>query len=103
MTFKGHVTWANPAQYVDGTPYDHKKDGAGYEVAFDNDQAVVVLPFAYGNEFWLKDIAAYEVLPPGEHVVKLRVVTKGGEKSDWASAPFRKEPIPVPVSDLAVA
>lgn len=102
MSFKGHVTWINPTQTVDGSPYDHRTQGAGYEVAFDSDEAVVVLPFAYGTEFWLKDLDAYHSLPDGEHTLRMRVITKGGEASDWALAPFRKALVPLPVGSLAV-
>ncbi len=103
MTSKAKLTWVNPTVNTDGSAYDQATQGAGYELAFDaSDEAQVVLPFAFGSSFDMADLAAYTALKSGDHAAKLRVVTKEGEKSDWASVTFRKAPIPLAVKNLAV-
>lgn len=102
MHNKTKLSWANPTQRTDGSAYDHLADGAGYELSFNRQEAVVSLPFAYGTEFDMRDLEAYAELPSGEHIVGLRVVTREGEKSDYAEVPFRKTAAPLPPSYLAV-
>lgn len=96
------LSWANPTSRVDGSAYDHATQGAGYELSFNRQEAAVSLPFAFGTEFDMRDLAAYEELGYGNHIVGLRVVTREGEKSDYAEVPFRKVAPPMAPSNLAV-
>lgn len=102
MHNKTKLVWVNPTQRTDGSAYDQQTEGAGYELSFNRQEAVVTLPFAYGTEFDMRDLEAYAELPSGEHIVGLRVVTREGAKSAYAEAPFRKTAAPRAPSHLAV-
>lgn len=100
---KTRLSWVNPTQNTDGTAYNHVTQGAGYELALNSDDPTVTLPFALGTQFDMADLAAYQALPPGEHVARLRVVTREGVPSAWSNgATFRKIAIPLAPSAVAV-
>jgi hypothetical protein len=97
------VKWTNPTQYTDGTAYDAASLNAGYELSFDASvEAQVVLPFAFGSQFDMADLEAYKALKAGSHKVNLRVISKQGAKSDWASGTFLIIGTPKPVTDVSV-
>lgn len=104
MAYQYIITWDNPTTNTDGSPYNAEQDNAGYELAFDNSPAAVALPFAFGTEFDLKTLEAFQSLTPGTHSVRLRVVNKGGIASDWTGgAPFQIYGTPLAPTNLAVA
>jgi hypothetical protein len=96
------LRWINPVENTDGTPYDHRTEGAGYELALNSETPTAVLPFAYGTEFDMKDLTAYQELRSGNHTVRLRVVNRDQLTSEWASQSFRKAGTPLAISNLEV-
>lgn len=79
------LSWTNPTQYTDGSPYDASTANAGYVIALDGLGAVAI-PLAFGTSFDLSTLAAYQALKRGSHTVALAVVTKEGMQSDFSSA-----------------
>ena len=103
MANKTRLTWTNPTQNEDNTPYDASTQNAGYDLALDGIVPTVTLPFALGTEFDMKNLAAYTAMPSGSHVARLRVVNKDGIYSDWSPpVTFLKVATPRAVSTLAV-
>jgi hypothetical protein len=103
MANKTILNWTNPTQNTDNTAYNHQTGGKGYELALNSTEPQVVLPFAFGTQFDMKDLTGYQNLTSGSHVVRLRVVNKEDMPSAWASATFLKVGTPKAVADLVVA
>lgn len=103
MSVRGIISWDNPTTNVDGSPYNHNTDGVGYELALNSEQPLLVLPFAFGNSFDMSSIAAFANLGYGTHTVRLRVISRNGGASAWASATFLKAPAPSAPANLEVA
>lgn len=102
MSIRGIISWDNPTTNVDGTPYNHATQGVGYEFALNSEQPLLTLPFAFGNSFDMNTVEAYTNLGYGTHTVRLRVVSRNGGTSAWASATFLKAPAPSAPANLAV-
>lgn len=102
MSVRGIISWDNPTTTVNGGPYNHATDGVGYELALNSEQPLLTLPFAFGNSFDMNAIEAYRNLDYGTHTVRLRVVSRNGGASAWASATFLKAAAPSAPTNLAV-
>ncbi len=103
MANKTLLKWTNPTQNTDNTAYNHQTQGQGYELALNSTEPQVTLPFAFGTEFDMKDLQAYQSLTSGTHTARLRVVAKEGIPGLWASATFLKIGTPRAVTGLEVA
>lgn len=102
MSIRGIISWDNPTTNVDGSAYNHATQGVGYELALNSEQPLLTLPFAFGNSFDMNSIEQYVALGYGTHTVRLRVVSRNGGTSAWASATFLKAPAPSAPANLAV-
>lgn len=75
------LTWSNPTEYVDGTPYT-QADNAGYLIKIDN-VADIAIPMGWATTFDIGTLAAYKALKAGSHTVTIAVVSKAGQASAY--------------------
>lgn len=101
------VSWTDPVTATDqnGNPVPWSNaDRAGISIKFDG-AAVVSVPLGIGvQSFDLTQLAAYQALPVGEHILALAVVTKEGITGSFASdVPFLTAVVPTAPTSVAVA
>lgn len=96
------VTWENPTQNTDDTPFNPATEIAGYEIGFDNKPAVAI-PIGTATSYDVEQLDAYKALKSGAHTIQLAVVSKVGTKSAPATTSFPIKGTPRAVTSLAMA
>lgn len=93
--------WSNPSVKTDKTPHT-QNDNAGYELLIDG-ATTVGLPLVWGTTFDLSSQPFYKSAAPGNHTVRIRAVTKDGERSDWSPETTINIPaVPLPPANISV-
>jgi hypothetical protein len=96
------VTWTNPTERVDNTPFDSTTETAGYELALDSAPAISI-PIGYATSYDLTQLSAYADLKTGTHSATLAITDKEGNTSaPSAPATFRVALAPLAPTALAV-
>ena len=96
------LSWENPTQDTDGNAYG-QADNAGYTIMLDDEPAISV-PLAWGTQFDLDTLSAFNSLKSGQHTAALAVVSKGGVSSAYSSpVTFPVLPAPMAPTNLRLA
>ena len=95
------LSWTNPTQNTDGTPFE-AADFAGIEIELDGAPAVSVPQSSEVSSFDLSTLAAWNTLKSGPHTVTLASTNKEGNTSDFAS-PVTFPVLAVPMAPTALS
>lgn len=102
MTAGHTLTWTNPTQMTDGTPFAASSDTSGYQIEIDG-AAAVGIPIGYATTFDMSTLAVWPTLKTGTHTVGLAVVTKEGVTGNFGTATFPILGVPMAPTALSVA
>lgn len=98
------MNWVGPTLNTNGSVFDEPQF-CGYEVDLDGSGPQSIIVAWDGDNNYEFDLASAQLaLDPGDHSVRLRVVNKQGERSDWTNpAAFTVVVRPNPPTLLSVA